>query len=151
MKSRIEMLGCLSVLLVIMSASYANAKPAKKHLLVVTWTTGFRHADTIGTPDKDGPAQGILKEIGDTSGVYDVDYCRNQADVTKMLTPDGLKKYDGVVFANTTGNLHIPDLHAFLDWIKAGHAFIGTHSAGDTYHPKDADGDTGYVGMVAAE
>src|SRR5205809_3615370 len=84
----------------------ANAKTAKKRLLVVTWTTGFRHQDTIGTPDKDGPAQGILKEIGEQSGVYDVDYCRNQDDVYKMLTPEGLRKYDGVIFANTTGNLH---------------------------------------------
>lgn len=140
-----------TALLATLISSSTEAKPAKKRLLVVTWTTGFRHADTIGTPDKDGPAQAILKEIGDSSGVYDVDYCRDQADVTAMLTPGGLKKYDGVIFANTTGNLHIPDLHAFLDWIKAGHAFIGTHSAGDTYHPADAGGDTGYIDMVAAE
>src|SRR5437764_12977072 len=90
----------------------AAKKPrGKKHLLVVTWTTGFRHADTIGTPDHDGPAQGILKEIGEKSGVFDVDYCRTQGDVMNMLTPDGLKKYDGVIFCNTTGNLHIPHLH----------------------------------------
>src|SRR5258708_10027682 len=152
MKFRIPALCGMTAVLLLLALPPAEAlKPAKKHLLVVTWTTGFRHADNIGTPDKDGPAQGILKEIGETSGVYDVDYCRNQADVTKILTPDGLKKYDGVIFANTTGNLHIPDLHGFLEWIKAGHAYIGTHSAGDTYQPKDADGDTGYVDMVAAE
>src|ERR1041385_8687224 len=121
------------------TASAATKKAAAKHLLVVTWTTGFRHADTIGTPDKDGIAQAILRDIGNGSGVYDVDYCRTQADVTNMLIPAGLKKYDGVIFANTTGNLGIPNLHAFLDWIKAGHAFIGTHSAGDTYHPRDAN------------
>src|SRR6266851_9266151 len=113
MKFRIPVICCVAAVLISLAGQSADAvNPAKKHLLVVTWTTGFRHADTIGTPEKDGPAQGILKEIGDTSGVYDVDYCRNQADVTKMLTPDGLKKYDGVIFANTTGNLHIPDLHA---------------------------------------
>jgi type 1 glutamine amidotransferase len=134
------------------AAIAAPKRPAKKHLLVVTWTTGFRHADTIGpNPTQDGPAQKILKDIGDSSGVYDVDYCRSQEDVKAMLTPDGLKKYDGVFFANTTGNIGIPDLKAFCDWVKAGHAFIGTHSAGDTYHPSDTNGDTSYIDMVGCE
>ena len=126
-------------------------RTADKHLLVVTWTTGFRHQDTIGTPDKDGPAQKIVADIGKSSGVFDVDYCRNQDDVKKMLTPDGLKKYDAVFFVNTTGNLGIPDLNAFLDWIKEGHGFIGCHSAADTYHPKDAENNTGYVDMIGGE
>src|SRR5437867_2643865 len=70
MKFRIPTLCGMAAVLLLMALPRAEAlKPAKKHLLVVTWTTGFRHADTIGTPDKDGPAQGILKEIGDTSGV----------------------------------------------------------------------------------
>lgn len=141
--------GCIAPTLT-METGVVKVK-AKKRLLVVTWTTGFRHADTIGQPDKDGPAQAILKEIGEKSGVYEVDYCRTQGDVMKMLTPDGLKKYDGVFFCNTTGNLHIPDLHAFVDWVRAGHAFMGTHSAGDTYHPSDAGGDTAYIDMVGCE
>lgn len=129
------------------------APPPKKKLLVVTHTTGFRHADTIGPAGGKGIAQQILAEIGEKSGTYTVDYCLNQDDVTKMLTPAYLNAnhYDGVIFANTTGNLHIPDLKAFADWIAAGHAFIGTHSAGDTYHPSDTDGDTTYIDMVAAE
>src|SRR5438105_2340688 len=132
-------LGTLALASVAASAAPSNKRAAKKHLLVVSWTTGFRHADTIGTPEKDGPAQQILKEIGEKSGVYDVSYCRTQSDVNTMLTPEGLKGFDGVFFCNTTGNLGIPDLHAFLDWLKAGHAFLGCHSAADTYHPKDAN------------
>ena len=122
------------------------ARPAKKTLLVVTHTTGFRHS-SIPTAEK------VLKELGDKSGVYDVLYCRNGDDVKQMLMPTWLNdhKVDGVFFANTTGNLGIPDLHAFLDWIAAGHAFMGAHSAGDTYHPQDAGGDTGYIDMVGCE
>ncbi len=132
-------------------AGAAKAPRGKKHLLVVTWTTGFRHADTIGQPDHDGPAQAIIADIGKRSGAFDVDYCRTQEDVNRMITPQGLRKYDGVMFLNTTGDLHIPDLHKFLDWIRAGHAFIGTHSASDTYHPNQIGGDTSYVDMLGAE
>ena len=37
-------------------------------------------------------------------------------------------------FANTTGTLGIPDLRRFIDWVAAGHGFLGAHSASDTYH-----------------
>jgi len=52
----------------------------------------------------------------------------------QKLSPDSLKNYDGVIFANTTGDLPIPDREGFLNWIKAGGAFIGMHSCSDTYH-----------------
>jgi uncharacterized protein len=118
----------------------------KKKLLIVSHTTGFRHS-SIPTAEK------TLAEIADKSGDYTVEYCRTGDDVKKMLTPEWLKanKIDGVFFANTTGNLGIPDLDAFLGWIKAGHAFLGAHSAGDTYHPQDAGGNTGYVDMIGCE
>ena len=51
-----------------------------------------------------------------------------------------------MVFANTTGNLGVPDLPAFLDWIAAGHGFAGMHSAADTYHDAPA-----YLDMLGNE
>jgi len=61
-----------------------------------------------------------------------------QQDVTKLLaekmTVAALQPYDGVVFANTTGDLPLPDKQGFVDWIKSGKAFIGMHSATDTFH-----------------
>ena len=39
-----------------------------------------------------------------------------------------------MVFASTTGDLPLPDPQGLLDWIKAGHAFIGIHAASDTFH-----------------
>jgi type 1 glutamine amidotransferase len=122
------------------------ARADKKKLLVVTHTTGFRH-DSIPTAEK------VLADIGEKSGVYTVEYCRTGDDVKKMLTPDWLNAnhIDAVFFANTTGNLGIPDLNAFVDWVKAGHGFLGAHSAGDTYHPQDAGGNTAYIDMVGCE
>ena len=62
------------------------------------------------------------------------------------LAPGSLKNYDAVVFASTTGELPIPDPKGFLDWIKAGHAFIGLHSAADTFHQWP-----GYIDMLGGE
>lgn len=52
----------------------------------------------------------------------------------EKLSPANLAKYDGVIFANTTGDLPLPDKDAFIKWIEDGHAFMGMHSASDTFH-----------------
>ncbi len=62
------------------------------------------------------------------------------------LSPENLKAYDGVIFANTTGDLPLPDRQGFLNWIADGHAFIGMHAASDTYH-----GFPPYVEMLGGE
>ena len=136
-----------AVLAVGLAAATAGGavKKAHKKILVVTHTTGFRHADSIPVAEK------VIAELGQSNDLFDTDYCRNGDDVKKMLTPEGLKAYDGVFFANTTGNLGIPDLRAFLDWIRDGHGFMGAHSAGDTYHPRDANGDSGFIDMIGCE
>jgi len=94
---------------------------------------GFRHS-SIPTAER------ILAELGKSSGAFDVDYVRggpdgkDDADVKAKLAPDSLKKYDGVIFANTTGDLAIPDKDYFMQWLRSGKAFIGMHSCSDTYH-----------------
>ena len=96
-------------------------------LLVVTHTTGFRH-DSIPA------AEEALRQTGIQSGLFTTEFCRTAEDVRARLTPSGLTGVDAVFFANTTGNLGIPDLQAFLDWVAAGKGFLGAHSASDTYH-----------------
>ena len=59
------------------------------------------------------------------------------------FSPESLAQFDGVVFVSTTGELPIPDLGAFLQWIQEGHAFIGVHAASDTLKSSDA-----YVEMI---
>ncbi|MFQ3610296.1 MAG: ThuA domain-containing protein [Fimbriimonadales bacterium] len=120
----------LSLVIVGMAQEKGTMEGARKKLLVVTHTAGFRHGDSIELGEK------ILASLGERSGIFAVDYCRNADEVQKMLTPEFLRSgnYDGVVFLNTTGDIGIPDLKAFLDWIKEGKAFIGIHAAADTYH-----------------
>ena len=50
------------------------------------------------------------------------------------LAPAALEndKIDGVIFANTTGDLPLPDKDGFIQWIEKGHAIMGMHSATDT-------------------
>lgn len=145
----------------------SRAEPKK--LLVVTTTTGFRHS-SIPTLEK------ILTQLGKESGEFTVDFVQQppgkpanlkkeateaekaayKAAQTKWeavlkvelqkLSPENLKHYDGVVFASTTGDLPIPDPQGLLDWIKAGHAFIGIHAASDTFH-----GYPEFIAMLGGE
>jgi len=114
----------------------------KKRVLIVTHTAGFRHTDSIEAGEK------ILAELAQQSGRFTVDYCRTADDVQKMLTPQYLNenRIDGVIFLNTTGDIGIPDLKAFLDWLKTGKAFIGVHAATDTYHNRPE-----YIDMIGGE
>jgi type 1 glutamine amidotransferase len=108
-------------------------------LLVVTHTTGFRH-DSIPT------AEEALRQTGIQSGLFTTEFCRTAEDVRLRLTPSGLAGVDAVFFANTTGNLGVPDLQAFLDWVASGKGFLGTHSASDTYHEAPS-----YLEMLGGE
>jgi type 1 glutamine amidotransferase len=112
---------------------------ARARLLVVTHTAGFRHSSIP-------VAESVIEQLGRTSSLFDVTFCRTASDVTRLLTPAGLSGFDAVVFANTTGNLGIPDLRAFLDWIGAGRGFAAMHSGSDTYHD-----EPGYLAMLGNE
>jgi len=158
--------------MMLLAVTSLHAEPKK--LLVVTTTTGFRHA-SIPTLEK------MLSQLAKDSGEFTVDFVQqppghpatgfpaklkkdatdaektafatNEAKwnaslavVLQKLSPENLKHYDGVVFASTTGDLPIPDKQGFLDWIKAGHAFIGLHAASDTFH-----GWPEYIDMLGGE
>lgn len=112
---------------------------SSRQLLVVTVTKGFRHS-SIATAEK------VLAELGEKSGAFTVDYVRTDQEMAQKMTPEALKKYDGIVFANTTGDLPLPDRQAFLDWIKSGKGFVATHSGSDTFH-----GFPPYIEMLGGE
>lgn len=116
-----------------------RAATAPKKLLVVSVTKGFRH-DSIPTVER------VLERLGQESGAYTVDYAHTDEDLTAKMSVKGLAAYDGVVFASTTGDLPLPDRQAFVDWIAAGHAFVGIHAATDTYH-----GFAPFVEMIGGE
>ena len=172
--------GIVAALLILTSVATASAaepvKPAR--LLVVTVTTGFRHASI-------NSAEPVLEELGRTSGLFHVDFLRmppgrppqpkapKRAEGTsddewagqqtafkaeqetfktadegwqaglreqfaKAFAPEALAHFDGLIFASTTGELPIPDIDAFLAWLKTGKAFIGFHAASDTLKKSDA-------------
>lgn len=100
----------------------ASIEAASKNLLVVTVTKGFRHS-SIPT------AESVLGTLADHSKEFDVDYARNDEELSEKMNPEALKQYDGVIFANTTGDLPIPNREYFLEWLQSGKAFIGMHSA----------------------
>lgn len=134
--------GAMAILALTVAVSSAQTP---KRVLVVTATQGFRHS-SIPTAEK------AIAEIGEKSQAFTVDYVRggkngkDDTDVKEKMTPEKLKQYDAVIFANTTGDLPIPDKDAFLEWIKSGKGFVGMHSATDTfpnYRP--------YIEMIGGE
>jgi type 1 glutamine amidotransferase/Spy/CpxP family protein refolding chaperone len=66
--------------------------------------------------------------------------------LAQYLSPSALGGYDGVFFLNTTGELPLPDLAAFIAWVEEGHGFIGAHAASDTLHQSPA-----YLALVGGE
>jgi uncharacterized protein len=107
----------LPVVAVLLAAAVA-VEAAPKKVLVVTATKGFRHS-SIPT------AENVLATLGETSGDFTVvDVVRggpegkDDAEVAAKLTLDRLNAVDAVIFANTTGDLAIPDKDGFLRWLE---------------------------------
>jgi type 1 glutamine amidotransferase len=69
-----------------------------------------------------------------------------RAYMADKMAIDKIKGYDGFVFANTTGDLHLPDREGFVNLIKGGKAFVAMHSGSDTYHTF-----RGYIDMLGGE
>lgn len=115
--------------------------PAKKYkALMLTQSAGFTHG-SVRRPKAEGDAPQKLSaseiamtQLGQQTGLFDVTCTQ---DAASDFTKENLSKYDMVIFY-TTGNLPIADADKeyFLnDWLKQeGHAFIGFHSATDTFN-----------------
>ncbi|MBN8427962.1 MAG: ThuA domain-containing protein [Xanthomonadales bacterium] len=117
------------------------AAPAAKKVLVVTTTLGYRHS-SIETAER------VIAALGRSSGLYEVELAsvapagaseavyREQVRATLQATlnRDALKRYHAILFANTVGDLPLPDRDALVQWVRDGGAFIGVHSASDTLH-----------------
>jgi type 1 glutamine amidotransferase len=141
-------LACAALLSFAVVVPVAEAAPKK--VLVVTITKGFRHS-SIPTAEK------VINQLAKDSEAFTVDFARvepsdpqfkgadGKPDGAKVeaamrttlrekMSPEALKNYDAVIFANTTGDLPIPNPQAFIDWVKSGKGFVGMHSATDTFH-----------------
>src|SRR5205807_6831837 len=99
-------------------------------------------------------AEKTIESLGNSTGKWDTDFVRTDSEMQEKMTAEALKKYDAVVFANTTGELPLPDPQGFLDYVKAGHGFAAMHSGSDTFHewPGGKQGEvSAYVDMLGGE
>ena len=172
LKGRSMRVICGLALCFLLSGFAGGAAEAKK-LLVVTVTTGFRHS-SISTAEK--ILSKLAQESGaftvefvrqpevkvkqpsrlpgpaadeEMKAKYKAEmekYLDEFRPMLKKLSADNLKNYDGLIFANTTGDLPVPDPQAIVNFVKNGGAFIGMHSATDTFH-----GFKPFIDMIGGE
>jgi uncharacterized protein len=120
----------------------ARAQRSKKRVLVITHAAGFKHSSRPVAAE-------TVRRLGNETGDWEViGVADNQDQVRSYINADALKNIHLVVFANTTGDLGFtPEgKQAFYDWIRNGGAYVGIHSASDTYH-----GDPQYLDLVRGE
>ncbi|MEC8929048.1 MAG: ThuA domain-containing protein [Verrucomicrobiota bacterium] len=139
--SRFFLLAALGALMVF----ERPAQAAPKKILVITQSRGFTHG-VVRRPGKDQlcVVEKTLAKIGKESGVFTT---VNSQDAIKSITRENLKNFDGIFFYTTGVLLPAGDpREALMDFIKSGKAFVGTHSAGDTFHGRN--GFESYVKMI---
>ena len=147
-------------------STFAAATP--KRILFFSKSSSFEHSAIKKSGDEFSHAEKVLKELGSKNNV-EFTFSKDG----RVFTPENLAQYDAFFFY-TTGDLTEagkdgnPPMSpegksAFLEAIKNGKGFIGTHSATDTFHSpgnKDhgearyqLDGDKAdpYVKMIGAE
>ncbi len=109
----------------------AGGAPAK--LLFLTHSQGFKHSSLP-------VAERVVVELGRKSGLFEATVLegykqeRDAIDL-RMISPDYLKAFAVVMFF-TTGELPLDDAQkeALLAFVRGGKAFVGVHSATDTYY-----------------
>ncbi len=103
--------------------------PQRKRLLVLSQTVEYRH-DTVSA------AVETIGALGEQTGKWEIARrAESTGEVQSAVTASELRKVDAVVFANTTGPLTFTaeGRTAFYQWMLDGGAYIGVHSASDTF------------------
>ncbi len=124
----------------------AAPQEKKKQILFFTKSAGFEHDQIKKKGDEPSPAEKVLRELAQKNN-WEVTHTKDGG----IFTREGIAKFDAFFFY-TTGVLTTPGTDknppmsaegkaAFLDAIKAGKGFVGTHSAADTFHPTEPRGD----------
>jgi cytochrome c len=111
----------LAVAIGLSAPGAASAPSATPKVLVFTKTTGFRHASipvAVQAVTTLGARNGFTVDATEDAGKF---------------TDGNLAGYDAVVFLLTTGDI-LDDTQqtAFQRYLRAGHGWVGVHSASDT-------------------
>ncbi len=121
------------------SVLLSTAALAADRVLVVTATAGFRH-DSIET------AEVVIADIAARTGWFEPIFARTEEEAAQALSALALRNVRLVIFANTTGEIATQSRADLLDWVSRGGAFIGVHSAADTWHESPE-----YIDMLGGE
>ena len=119
-----EVVAVVAVALCVVSVAERGtaAEPEPARLLVVTVVHGYRH-EVIPVMDA------LIERLGLESGLYTVDRAGTDEELKAKTTPEALKGYDAVVFANTAESVPVADPEAFVAWVEGGGALVGIHGA----------------------
>lgn len=151
-----------------LSASCSTASPAPKKVLFFSKSSGFEHSAIKHAEGQLSAAEKVLQELGQKNNI-EFTFTKDGS----LFTPETIAKYDAFFFY-TTGDLTEigtdgnPAMSkegkaAFLQAIKKGKGFIGTHSATDTFHSpggknhgparyqNDGTNADPYIQMIGAE
>jgi type 1 glutamine amidotransferase len=105
---------------------FANEVSAqgRPRIVYITQSKGFKHG-VLPESEK------IMQDLAGKNGFV----LTGSQEAEKVITPENLKSLDVIIFY-TTGELPLTDEQksAFLNFVKSGKAFIGIHSATDTFY-----------------
>jgi len=113
-------------------AAAEAAKPAKKKILMYSFSQGFRHSCvTRPLTGEASFAEKALKEFGEKAG-YEILVSQDANDINHI---SNWKHYDAVIFYTTGIPLYRAiQREGMLEWLRNGGALIGIHCATDTFH-----------------
>jgi cytochrome c len=111
------------LVLVLLFGLFSSTKNKEIRILIFSKTAGFRHG-SIPTGIE------AIKRLGLQHHII-VDTTENASAFHK----ENLKRYNAVVFLNTTGDVLNPEQQSnFERFIQAGGGYVGIHAAADTEH-----------------
>ncbi len=131
----------LAALVLLSGLSAGDAAPRKPNkILFFTKSSGFEHSVIKKKGNDPSHAEKILLDLAKKNG-WELTHTKDGG----IFTPENIAKYDAFFFYTTgilteAGTDKNPPMSkegkaAFLEAIKAGKGFIGSHSAADTFHP----------------
>jgi cytochrome c len=113
----------VAALLLVTSPAAPQPQQSGFRVLAFTKTAGFRHASIPA-------ALKALRELGARNG-----FAVDATEDPRAFTDANLARYAVVAFVLTTGDVLDDARQAALErYIRAGHGFVGVHSAADTEH-----------------
>ncbi len=137
---------------------HSQAADTAKKILFFSKSSGFEHSVIKRNAGQPAYAEQVLKELGEKHG-FDFTFSKDGS----LFSPAYLARFDAYFFY-TTGDLteagtdRNPPMsaegkQAFLDAIKGGKGFVGTHSATDTFHSpgNKANGEARFTGDAVVD